>query len=191
MKDLDKVPFDPETGKFYKHLLEYASDIYLGPKKQEIEMKHITSFESFVGEGAFHAALADARKQGGLDESTLNEAVDQYYTVDWNRTNEKNIFDYKNKMMDLAEKALAALPAILEETNPGLFDVENLGFAFKGNAAFVFANAKGKKERFALDYGKIEDNKEFGKYFDLASANLDSYSAKNFSSYFRLDDRKR
>lgn len=35
MKELDKVPFDPETGKFYKHLLEYASEV--GSIKFEVQ----------------------------------------------------------------------------------------------------------------------------------------------------------
>jgi hypothetical protein len=54
-------------------------------------MKHLTSFESFVNESAFHAALANAKKQGlkefefqgkkypvhedAMDESSLNEAT--------------------------------------------------------------------------------------------------------------------
>jgi len=123
----------------------------------------------------------------------INEAVTKYYTVEWNRNDAKEIFDYKNKIMDLAEKGMKALPAILEETNPGLFDVDNIGFAFKGNAAFVFANTKdgSYKGRMNIDYDKIEDNKEFKNYFDMASMNLDSGSQREFSSYFRLDDRKR
>lgn len=35
MRELDKVPFDPETGKFYKHLLQYASEI--GSIKFEVQ----------------------------------------------------------------------------------------------------------------------------------------------------------
>ena len=123
-------------------------------------------------------------------ENALNEAVEKYYTIDWNRQDAKTIFDYKNKIMNLAEKGMKALPTILEETAPGLFDIDNLGFSFKGNAAFVFANVKNQNERFKLDYGKIGDDKEFKKYFDLAGANLDSGSSKAFSSYFRIDDRK-
>lgn len=35
MKELDKVPFDEETGKFYKHLLTYASEV--GSIKFEVQ----------------------------------------------------------------------------------------------------------------------------------------------------------
>lgn len=35
MKELDKVPYDKETGKFYKHLLEYASEV--GSIKFEVQ----------------------------------------------------------------------------------------------------------------------------------------------------------
>jgi hypothetical protein len=35
MKELDKVPYDEETGKFYKHLLEYASEV--GSIKFEVQ----------------------------------------------------------------------------------------------------------------------------------------------------------
>jgi len=171
-------------------------------------MKHLTTFESFVNEGAFHAALAQARKEGlkefefkgkmypvhedeKMDEGTLNEAVDKYYTIAFAEENEKNRADYTNKMIALAKKAIDELPTILEDCCAGVFDVENLGFAFKGNAAFVFANVLNQKDRIGLDYGKIEDNKDFQKYFDLASGNLDSNSSRMFSSYFRLDDSKR
>jgi hypothetical protein len=35
MNELDKVPYDKETGKFYKHLLEYASEV--GSIKFEVQ----------------------------------------------------------------------------------------------------------------------------------------------------------
>jgi hypothetical protein len=145
---------------------------YILRSKKSLKMKHLQTFESFSDEA-------------------LNEAVDKYYTTAWARENEKNRADYTNKMIDLAEKAIKALPAILEECCPGVFDTKDLGFAFKGNAAFVFANVANQKDRMGLDYGKIEDNKEFQKYFDLASSNLDSNSSRMFTSYFRLDDRKK
>ena len=135
-------------------------------------MKHLQTFESF-------------------SESTLNEAVDKYYTIAWAEENEKNRADYINKMIVLAKKAIDELPTILEDVCPGCFDVKNLGFAFKGNAAFVFANIVDQNTKFSVDYGKIQDNKEFKKYFDMASSNLDSNSQRMFSSYFRLDDRKK
>lgn len=136
-------------------------------------MKHLPTFDSFLSES-----------------ETLNESVDKTYTVAWNRDNEKRRYDYMTKMMDLADKAIKALPAILEDCCPGAFDTKDLGFAFKGNAAFVFANVVDQKVKFSVDYGKIQDNKEFQKFFDMASFNLDSSSQRMFSSYFRLDDRK-
>jgi hypothetical protein len=132
-------------------------------------MKHLQTFESF---------------------NSINESVNKYYTIPWHRQNEKLIFEYKNKIMDIAEKGIKVLPAILEESAPGLFDIDNLGFSFKGNAAFVFANIKNQSNRYSVNYGRIEDNKEFKKYFDIASTNLDSESSKAFSSYFRIDTGK-
>ena len=35
MRELDKVPYDEETGKFYKHLLTYASEV--GSIKFEVQ----------------------------------------------------------------------------------------------------------------------------------------------------------
>ena len=148
-------------------------------------MKHIKTFESFLSESAFHAALAKAKEEGleefefqgktypvkkeALKEGAINEATDKYYTVDWNRDAEKAIFD---------------------DCCPDIFDVDNLGFAFKGNAAFVFANIKDPKAKMGVDYHALENNKDFQKYFDLASSNLDSASQRMYTSYFRLNDRK-
>ncbi len=131
-------------------------------------MKHIHTFESFSAEA-------------------LNEAVGNYTTA-WARENEKNRAIYANKMIDLAEKAIKALPTILEDVCPGVFDTKDLGFEFvNASTAFVFANVKNQKDRIGgLEYGKIEDNKDFQKYFDLAGANLDSGSSRMFSSRFRL-----
>jgi hypothetical protein len=171
-------------------------------------MKHITNFESFVNESGFHAALAKAKdegleefefqgktypvKKGALKEGEdLNEAAaDKYYTIAWNRDNEKYIFDYKTKILNLAESALKALPAIFDECCADKFDVDSLGFAFKGNAAFVFANLKDPKDRIGFNYDALENNKEFMNYFDLASTNLDSNSSRLYTSYFRLNDKK-
>ena len=169
-------------------------------------MKHIKTFESFLSESAFHAALAKAKEEGleefefqgktypvkkeALKEGAINEATDKYYTVDWNRDAEKAIFDYRNKVMNLADAAIKALPAIFDDCCPDIFDVDNLGFAFKGNAAFVFANIKEPKAKMGVDYHALENNKDFQKYFDLASSNLDSASQRMYTSYFRLNDRK-
>jgi len=142
-------------------------------------MKYVKTFETHLAEVSNSSA-------------EINEAASEvYYTLDWNRDNEKKKYEYVNDMMDLAEKGMKALPDILEETNPDMFDLDSIGFAFKGNAAFVFANIKKEFKPYGVNYSKIEDDKEFRKYFDLASSNLDSYSSKMFSSYFRLDDRKR
>ncbi len=172
-------------------------------------MKHVTSFNDFISESAFHAALAKAKdegleefefngekfpvKKGALKESEdLNEAaLDKSYTIESAEEREKNRADYTNKMIALAKKAIDELPTILEDCCPGIFDVKTLGFAFQGNAAFVFANVANPKDRMGIDYRKIEDNKDFTKYFDLASTNLDSSSSRIYSSYFRLDDRKK
>jgi len=136
-------------------------------------MKHLHTFENFLNEG------------------TLNEAVDKYYTIEFAEENEKNRADYANKMIALAKKAIDELPTILEDCCPGVFDTKNLGFAFKGNAAFIFANVLNQKDRIGVDYGKIEDNKDFQKYCDLASSNLDAFSSRMFTSYFRLDSSKK
>ncbi len=136
-------------------------------------MKHIHTFENFLNEG------------------TLNEAVDKYYTIAFAEENEKNRAEYTNKMIALAKKAIDELPTILEDCCPGVFDTKDLGFAFKGNAAFIFANVADPKNKIGIDYGKIEDNKDFQKYCDLASSNLDANSSRMFTSYFRLDDTKR
>ena len=125
-------------------------------------MKHLETFESFLNEA-----------------NLLNESV-KYYTVAWNRDNEKNRYDYLTKMMDLADKAMKALPAILEECCPGVFDTKNLGFTFRGNTALVFANFV-DRERYGL-YGKIEINKEFQKFFDAAGKD----NSGMFSAFFRL-----
>jgi len=166
-------------------------------------MKHVTSFESFVNESAFHAALANAKKQGlkefefqgkkypvhedAMDESTLNEASNKYYTIDWNRDNEKQMYDYKIKTLDFAEKAIKALPKILDECCPDTFDTENLGFAFRGNTNFVYANIPDAKKRIGVDYSALEKNQEFAKYFDDAGANLEAQSNKMYCSSFRLN----
>jgi hypothetical protein len=172
-------------------------------------MKHITNFESFVNESGFHAALAKAKdegleefefqgktypvKKGALKEGEeLNEAaLDKYYTIEYAEESEKSRADYTNKMIALAKKAIDELPTILEDCCPGVFDTKTLGFAFKGNAAFIFANVLNQKDRIGIDYGKIEDNKDFVKFCDLASSNLDANSSRIYSSYFRLDDRKK
>ncbi len=137
-------------------------------------MKHTKSFTDFVNE----------------NESLNEAAADKYYTIAWNRDNEKYIFDYKTKIMNLADAAIKALPAIFDECCADKFDVSSLGFAFKGNAAFVFANLMDPKDRIGFDYGALEDNSEFQKYFDLASGNLDANSSRMYTSYFRLNDRK-
>jgi hypothetical protein len=137
-------------------------------------MKHTKSFTDFVNE----------------NESLNEAAADKYYTIAWNRDTEKYIFDYKTKIINLADAAIKALPAIFDECCADKFDIDSLGFAFKGNAAFVFANLKDPKDRIGFDYGSLENNKEFQKYFDLASGNLDANSSRMYTSYFRLDDRK-
>jgi hypothetical protein len=137
-------------------------------------MKHTKSFTDFVNE----------------NESLNEAAVDKYYTIAWAEESEKTRATYTNKMIALAKKAIDELPTILEDCCPGVFDTETLGFAFKGNAAFIFANVADPKNRIGIDYGKIEDNKDFAKFCDLASSNLDANSSRMYTSYFRLDDRK-
>lgn len=170
-------------------------------------MKHLQTFESFIDESAFHAALAKAKdegleefefngekfpvKKGALKESELNEATGSYdYSIAYAEEFEKNRAVYMNKMIALAKKAIDELPTILEDCCPGVFDIKNLGFSFKGNAAFIFANVANQKDRIGMDYDKISDNKDFAKYFDDAGANLDSSSSRMYSSSFRLNDRK-
>jgi hypothetical protein len=133
-------------------------------------MKHIPSFDAFLNE-----------------DVTINEKASEiYFDLDWNRKNEKQIYDYKNKIMDMAEKSMPVLAKVLEEVYPGVFDIDGLGFKFSGNAAFVYANIVDKKYRFGLDYYKIEENSEFKKFFDLAGPNLDSSTQRTYTSYFRL-----
>ena len=136
-------------------------------------MKHIHTFDEFLNESEI-----------------INEAANKYYTIAFAEEDEKNRADYVNGMIALAKKAIDELPTILEDCCPGIFNTKELGFAFRGNAAFIYANTVDQKAKFNLDYGKIEDNKDFQKYFNLAGANLDSYSQRMFSSSFRLDDRK-
>jgi len=171
-------------------------------------MKHISSFENFLNENAFHAALANAKKQGlkefefqgkkytikedALEEGEdLNEAAkDKYYTVDWAQENAKAIYDRKTKIYAFAQKALDALPKILEDCCPGKFDLDTLGFSEKGNAFFIFANLNDPKDRLGFDYSSLEDNADFAKFFDMAGTNLDMPSQRMYTSSFRLDDRK-
>jgi hypothetical protein len=136
-------------------------------------MKSVKSFDMFLTES-----------------EKLNESVDKYYTIAWAEESEKKRANYTNQMIALAKKAIDELPTILEDCCPGIFDTDSLGFAFRGNAAFIYANVKNRMEKYGLNYGKIEDNKDFQKYFDDAGANLDDNSQKNYSSSFRLDSRK-
>jgi hypothetical protein len=171
-------------------------------------MIHVTTFEAFVNEGAFHAALAKAKEQGlkefefqgkkypvkedALKEGEdLNEAAkDKYYEIGYWEEHAKNIYDYKTKMYILAKKAIDELPTILEDCCPGKFDLETIGFSEKGNAFFMFANLLDPKDRLGFDYGALEDNADFKSFFDMAGGNLDSASQRMYTSSFRLDDTK-
>lgn len=168
-------------------------------------MKHLSSFENFLNESGFHAALAKAKEQGlkefefqgktypvkkdALKEGEdLNEAAkDKYYEISWWENNAKSIYDYKIKMYSSAKKAIDQLPAILEECCPGKFDLDTLGFAEKGNAFFVFANLKDPKDRIGFNYTALEDNKDIRNFFDIVGANLDSASQRMYTTQFRLN----
>ena len=170
-------------------------------------MKHVTTFNDFISESAFHAALAKAKdegleefdfqgklypvKKGALKEGEdLNEAAaDKHYEITWWETNAKAIYDYKTKMYNFAKKAIDELPTILEDCCPGKFDLKTLGFAEKGNAFFIFANLNDSKDRIGFSYSELEDNKDAKRFFDIMGTNLDSSSQRMYTSSFRLNDR--
>jgi hypothetical protein len=176
--------------------------------KKIVEMKHVTTFENFLSESAFHAALAKAKKEGlkefefqgkkypikedALEEGEdLNEAAkDKNYEISFWENHAKSIYDYKTKMYDFAKKAIDALPKILEECCPGKFDVDTIGFGERGNAFFVYVNLLDSKDRIGFNYTDLEDSKDIREYFDIVGSNFDSSSQRMYTTSFRLNDKK-
>jgi hypothetical protein len=76
MKELDKVPYDEETGKFYKHLLEYASEV--GSIKFEVQdvslwkRKELEKVKNVFQQDLFEI---NERIQKLMDEILLNDMI--------------------------------------------------------------------------------------------------------------------
>lgn len=126
-------------------------------------------------------------------QKVLSEsAINKYYDIEWVRNNEKEIYDYKVKLMDVAEKAMQILSFVLEKHYPGKFDVDTMGFAFQGNAAFVYCDTIGtdRLSTIDIDFSPIQNDSNFKKFFDLASPNFGTDSSKKlYSSCFRLKSK--
>lgn len=139
-------------------------------------MKNLTTFDEF------------------LNESTpVNEAAD-YGTTEWARKDNKEIFQYREKIIDLAEEAIEWLKeeALLSVAkDPDTFDLDNIGFAFSGNAAFVLVAFSNPKLRNRYSAPAHEDEIErlpgFKKYFDITAMTSSAGSiGKNYDMCFRL-----
>jgi hypothetical protein len=141
-------------------------------------MKHLHSFDNFISESLY--------------EINENSSSDVYFTIPWIRDNEKSKYKKINDVLNFAEKAIEALPDILERTNPGVFNVDDIGFELGPyNTQSVYVN---KKKDMVPDYDKIKTDKEFKKYFEEAASNGYGFvnapvagKSKNFSSFFRLN----
>jgi len=122
----------------------------------------------------------------------LNEShVDKYYDIKWARKNEKDVYDHHIKIIDTAEQAMPVLAETLDRLFPGKFDTSNIGFAFRGNAAFLFCDVPDRQEAIKIDQMLLSDERnsksDYSKYFDMGGMNdLSDGSRKLYSHYFRL-----
>jgi hypothetical protein len=123
----------------------------------------------------------------------LNEATN-YYSMDFARKQNKEHYDYREKVMDLAEEGMKWLEGALAEVEnePGTFDVKDFGFSFAGNASFVlvkFADVKKRAQLSARAHtDEIQDLKGFKDYFDMSvqPSIAGSTAAKEYDLAFRI-----
>jgi hypothetical protein len=132
-------------------------------------MKQILSFDQFINESH----------------------TDKYYTIAWNRKNEKDVYEFHTKVLDTAEKAIPVVAETLERLYPGKFDTTDIGFAFRGNSSWLYCNVKNPHDKFEMNSDGFDDEirtkGEFSKYFDVAGINVSGDgSMKLYSHSFRL-----
>lgn len=76
MKELDKVPFDEETGKFYKHLLEYASEVgSIKFEVQDVSLWKRSEVEKVKNVFKQDLEEINQRIQKLMDEIVLNDMI--------------------------------------------------------------------------------------------------------------------
>ena len=76
MKKLDKVPFDEETGKFYKHLLKYASEVgSIKFEVQDVSLWKRSEVEKVKNVFTQDLEEINQRIQKLMDEIVLNDMI--------------------------------------------------------------------------------------------------------------------
>lgn len=122
----------------------------------------------------------------------INEAAN-YFSLEFARKQNKEIYDYKEKVMDLAEEGMKWLKDAFKEVEdePNTFDIKDFGFAFTGNASFVlvkFADAQKRAQLSARAHSKeIQDVKGFKDYFDMeVQPSIVGSGGKEYDMAFRI-----
>lgn len=118
-------------------------------------------------------------------------------------------FDYKVQVSNIADEALKVLPKLLEETNPGIFDLKDFKFDFASNSYFGLGSNNGHEESGFIFiklkdisqmpntwefYDNMRDNPKFTKLFsnvkDLGYDDRNYGEYKGYTTYLRINDSK-
>ena len=164
-------------------------------------MKHVANFESFLIESkklneieSYHngrARIISVPHTYYEEKSKKTDIITSFAAV------ERELNDYYEKqksVLDYAKKATEALPKILEEAVPNVFDTKNWGVRWDGTGATIYCNfAKSKesqelfsdRDKMEETFIKLSSNPEFQKYVWNTSEN--GGNKVNFGSDWQVE----